>query len=121
MSAELVLYLISILANVKFFFLLTTILLSIASFLVIVVSILNISIDSEKEESIKCLKFSGKYFLPVIFLLSFICCLIPSPYELYLIAGTHYLNKTDIPVKVEAAINKKLDEFLNEEGKSDDK
>lgn len=50
----------------------------------------------------------------IIFLISiFIAALFPSKTTMYTMAGSHYLNKTDIPDKVIKILNNKLDDIID--------
>lgn len=59
-------------------------------------------------------KIFYRYFI-LLFFTMFLGVFLPSEKTMYLMIGSHYLSKTEIPFKIEAVINKKLDELLKNE------
>lgn len=119
MNIESVIYLTDILHNIDFisgmFFIigliLTMLCLAFGGFA---------RIDSSKEwEESFLYKFSTflKIHIYKIIIFIVISCLIPSQKTMYLMIGANYLKSSELPSKVEIAINKKIDEYLLEENK----
>lgn len=50
--------------------------------------------------------------LIIIILIFFISCFVPSKQTMYLMAGTSYLNSTNIPEKAQEALSLKLDDVI---------
>lgn len=120
MSIELFLYLIDRLDVVNFLAGLSAMLL-IAAPMLAIYFIDNVNKDKEecREDARKLWKFiKSKWY--VYFIVFFLAFILPSQKTMYLIAGAHYLKKSDIPSKVEMAINKKLNEYLDYDEKEVD-
>lgn len=123
MSAATWIYLINLLDNLNGFFVflcaLTTIIFILSGiFALTKYNDLDYGFQSEKdashEEFLKALKFL-KLSLLFTVVFWFMTIFIPSEKSMYLMVGTSYLEKSNIPNKVEQVINKKLDYYLNEE------
>jgi hypothetical protein len=74
----------------------------------------------DEEEHYKVNVFFKNYIVKNskwVFLLFLIGALFPSEKTIYLILGAHYLKDSTLPSKVEIAIDKKIDEYLKEDGK----
>lgn len=56
-----------------------------------------------------------KNLIKWFFILGALNILIPSEKTMYMMAGTHYLNKSEIPAKVEKIINDKLDDIIQKD------
>ncbi len=58
-------------------------------------------------------KYTKWYFIPFLTII-IVSIFIPSEKTMYMMMGSHYLKKSDLPSKVEMVLNKKLDEYLIE-------
>jgi heme/copper-type cytochrome/quinol oxidase subunit 2 len=106
MSIELFLYLIDLIASIG----IMSCLLFFILIIILIVELIKAFNDDDDEGKFKYSTKLKKYFC----ILAIIIMIIPSEKTMYLMLGSNYLKKSDIPQKVELAINKKLDEYLNE-------
>lgn len=67
--------------------------------------------DYEKEARARVNKLI-RLFLKILVPLVLVVIFVPDAKTMYLMMGAEYLNKSDIPVKVEKIINNKLDYYL---------
>lgn len=125
MSLSLILYWINVLANIdtfmKNFFYISLIYLIISGF----ITLLNRDISKGNEASILIQKqwFLNplKYYFWIPCLLLLISAFIPSQKTMYLMIGSEYLKNSAIPTKVEIILNKKLDEYISDKPKDENK
>jgi hypothetical protein len=119
MNIETILYLADILNKVQMLFLFTPLLYFILfGFVTLVIATGPAS--SYSEDKILREKFKNKvlgnykkiFILPLSIIL--ISCIIPSQRTIYLMLGAHYIKNSTLPTKVELAIEKKIDSYLND-------
>jgi hypothetical protein len=116
MSIELILYLIDVVSNVNGF--LTVVLLTSALIIIAILFCAGMeyfdSCDNFSESSIaKALLYVKKY-IGWWLLLLLISVFFPSEKTMYMMIGANVFKSSNLPPKIEAAIEKKLDEYLVE-------
>lgn len=62
----------------------------------------------------KCWKLLYKKLLWIVFILVFLLIIIPSSKTMYLMLGTSYLSSTNIPKKVQEALELKIDDVIDD-------
>jgi hypothetical protein len=117
MSIEWLLYLIDISKNISngATFIFITLFTNFIIVIIILAIIKAVNEDEEYSGSMlhKFLKYITHNVWKVIFLGS-ILCFLPSEKTMYMMLGAHYLKTNTLPSKVELAIEKKIDSYLNE-------
>jgi thiol:disulfide interchange protein len=106
MSAISTIYLISVIGNIYCILSLIFILACFATIFCLMEFLM------ERDDSSKRWLKKMSLFLAIIGLIS---SLFPGQKSMYLMASTHYLNKTDVPSKVLKALNGKLDKMIEEQ------
>lgn len=109
MSIEMAIYLISVINSFQY-------ILIIIFFILLSLSILSAVVGcNEKDDKEKKYVLKGAKNLFVMALLTLLPIIfIPNKNEMYAMLTAHYLKQTQIPVKVESLLNKKLDDLINE-------
>ncbi len=110
MSLSWILYLADVLDSLSCVFTLGFIILLIAGVAGLIVFAHMADYDDDKKPLLKFLNTILKFF--IVCLVGVV--LIPSSKTIYMILATNYLDKTQIPAKVELIIEKKLDQYLIE-------
>lgn len=74
---------------------------------------------SDNDEPIFSFLRQNKVFkiLAALIFCGFLSLIFPSQKTMYLMLGSHYLKNSNMPAKIEQVLNKKLDEYLDEEKK----
>ncbi len=110
MSIEWFLYLADIANSLGAFFSISGLIMIVSG----VILLIDKYIDDEEVRASKTLLFFITFIGAMFFITS---CFIPSEKTIYLIAGAHELKSSDVSNKVEAVIEKKLDEYLKDDAK----
>ncbi len=111
MNVEFALYLIDVIKNINdvlVIFSVTCAVLLMGSTFWVAVCAFDVNYEKNKEVSLKC--FKTLFFITLI--ISTINLVTPSEKTMYLIMGDHYLKKSPIPSKVELALEKKIDGYI---------
>lgn len=119
MSLELGLYLIAISGNIKVFATLATILLGIASFVLVSGTLMGIDQELPSKNSVKTFNSYRAFSLSLFFFFAIVNVLIPSKGELYAIAAvkagkevTQSMKESPLVEKSLKALEMKLDEVI---------
>lgn len=110
MSSVVALYIINILTNLDSFLLVTFGGISIVTLILGV--IMCATLEAHDEDDFKKYFKAFKTALFIAISIALISLPIPSTEMMYLMLGANYLNKSEIPTKVERVLNQKLDEYL---------
>lgn len=114
MNIETMIYLANVFPNVSC-------LITVSSVVILIITpiafIITIDVNDFDEEGKKAKIFVHKYLIGNIkwvFVALFISMVIPSERTMYLMLGANFLKSSSLPSKVEMAIEKKIDSYLNE-------
>lgn len=116
MSIEWILYLIDVLVAIDNISAVIFI-ISLIGFILTGIACITMKAEESEEYAIKFMKSLFNKALVFLLLSSSFLIFIPSKQTMYTILGANYLKKSDLPAKVEAVLNKKLDEYLLEQKK----
>lgn len=111
MSLSLLLYIVDVISNMNCLLSLLFFIIS-GSLLVLLIAFV-CSDDDDKEKLITILKYIYKKIWICISIVILIIIL-PSSTTMYLMLGTSYLQSTNIPIKVQQALELKLDDVISE-------
>lgn len=117
MNIETVIYLAEIIPSIGAAFFVLTLVSAVAAFVGIPICAAianNIMDEKEEDKFINNSKKNYSRFIKVWLILLFTSCLFPSEKTIYLMLGANYLKTSTLPSKVEMAIEKKIDSYLNE-------
>lgn len=112
MNAATLIYLISLFDNLGIFVAIVTVCFLGAGVAGLIATAAYQGIDDDK--SIRCFRNAKGFFILSI-ITGLLCAFIPSEKTMYMMIGARYLQKSNIPSKVEQVINKKLDSYLVED------
>lgn len=115
MSVATILYLISVLDSLDNLVGLIIGLIVVGIPVAAIIIVTNVDDDTKRLTTLKYLY--GKSIVITLIFLCLIAVLIPSERTMYLMVGGSYLQRSNIPSKVEQVINEKLDQYLQDERK----
>lgn len=111
MSITTLIYLISVLAKLNIILVIFA-LFSMGMIILLAFNLIDYNSTNEGKVSSKKLIFKTIRWAATFLFLSVFC---PSEKTMYLMLGANVIQKSSIPSKVEALVNKKLDYYLNQE------
>jgi hypothetical protein len=120
MSIELILYLIDVAESLNVVLGLVCTLSIIGLGIAGIISFMSSDIDERDKKWDKYKLFINKYFWKFMIIL-FLACIIPCKKTMYLMLGAHAIKSSPLPSKIEQAIEKRIDKYLLEEEKKENK